>query len=153
MSKCATILPKCAQKSATALHKIILTPSSIFIAFLCFNFFQMSNFSVKKIKFTSKQFLNFVPKSYYSVPITLKNAPLWNFLRHQCLKCAHMSTIALTIRHTVYNVYFTVFMIKSLELPYFRLKVMLFNFLWHELTRLILVLKKSLSKFRNISFK
>ena len=33
----------------------------------------------------------------------LKNAPLWNFLRHQCLKCAHMSTmstIALTIRHT-----------------------------------------------------
>ena len=60
----------------------------------------MSNFSVKKIKFTSKQFLNFVPKSYYSVPITLKNAPLWNFLRHQCLKCAHMSTIALTIRHT-----------------------------------------------------
>ena len=60
----------------------------------------MSNFSVKKIKFTSKQFLNFVPKSYYSVPITLKNAPLWNFLRHQCLKCAHMSTIALTIIHT-----------------------------------------------------
>ena len=99
-SKCATILPKCAQKSATALHKIILTPSSIFIAFLCFNFFQMSNFSVKKIKFTSKQFLNFVSKSYCSVPITLKNAPLWNFLRHQCLKCAHMSTIALTIRHT-----------------------------------------------------
>ena len=53
-----------------------------------------------KIKFASKQFLNFVPKSYYSVPITLKNAPLWNFLRHQCLKCAHMCTIALTIRHT-----------------------------------------------------
>ena len=57
----------------------------------------MSNFSVKKL---SLQVKNFVPKSYYSVPITLKNAPLWNFLRHQCLKCAHMSTIALTIRHT-----------------------------------------------------
>ena len=52
----------------------------------------------------------------------------------------------------LYNVYFTVFMIKSLELPYFRLKVMLFNFLWHELTRLRLVLKKTLSKFNNILF-
>ena len=29
-----------------------------------------------------------------------KNAPIWNFLRHQGFKCAHMSTIALTIRHT-----------------------------------------------------
>ena len=100
-SKCATIYPKCAQKSATALFKNFLTPSTIFIAFLHNNFFQMSNFSFKKDKFTSEQFLNFLPTSYYSVPCTLKNAPLWNFLRHQCLKCAHMSTIALTIRHTV----------------------------------------------------
>ena len=39
-SKCATIWPKCAQKSATAICKFFLTPSTIFNAFLCLNFFQ-----------------------------------------------------------------------------------------------------------------
>ena len=59
----------------------------------------MLEFFSEKIKFITKQFLNFVPTSD-GVLSTLKNAPHWNFLRHRCLKCAHMSTIALTIIHT-----------------------------------------------------
>ena len=69
-SKCATIWPKCAQKCATeefgqnvlknAPQKIYLTPLSIFIAFLCINFFRCQIFLKKKIQFIRKQFLNFV---------------------------------------------------------------------------------------------
>ena len=100
VSKCATILPKCAQKSATAISKFFLTPSTIYIAFLCINIFQMSKFSLKKLSLPVNNFWILFLLHVYGVPSTLKNAPLWNFLRHRCLKCAHMSTIALTIRHT-----------------------------------------------------
>jgi len=87
------------KKRHSIIQKIFWPPQPFLLHFYALIFFRCKIFHLKKIS-TSEQFLNFVPTSYYSVPCTLKNAPLWNFLRHQCLKCAHMSTIALTIRHT-----------------------------------------------------
>ena len=51
---------------------------------------------LKKIKFASKQFLNFVPKAYYSVPIYFKKCatleffapPMFEMCSHEH-NCAH----------------------------------------------------------------
>ena len=57
-----------------------LPPQAFLLHFYSLNFPNVK-FFCKKIKFTSKQFLNFVPKSYYSVPIALK-------MRHFGIFCA-----------------------------------------------------------------
>ena len=96
---CQNVLKKAPQQYLN----FFLPPQQFLLHFYASIFFRCQNFLFKKLSLPVNNFwILFL--LHIGLPSTLKNAPLWNYLRHRCLKCAHISTIALTIIHTGSNV-------------------------------------------------